>query len=310
MHEIVWIERNGLDSFAAGQQKSFRSALEQAGYTVRTQRYQPRAPWRLAGCEWLVWTFVPTQLDVWAARMFAVRQLALVHSEPCKDQGLPKLHGWCVPSESLRMHLLDLGVPGDRINIVQGYQVDASKEPNENAEPRIYVPGGLYPGMGHQAMLRMMTILQHLHPLAQVVFHGEGDELEKTEQQSRLACNEGTFRLASSAETVSDLVAWANIVCLPMQNDQVPDALFESLSQSKLILATKHPSLQEWLRHQENSWLLTDVRPPNWAGAIHQVWGDVPLQKKLREAARATRLPGRLPLLPEMFRVPQAVSAA
>ena len=82
MNKIVWMQQPGMEPFAGGQQKAFREALKAAGYQVTMQHYQPRTPWRLAGaCDWLIWSFVPTQLDVWSARLFAAKQMAVVHEK-------------------------------------------------------------------------------------------------------------------------------------------------------------------------------------------------------------------------------------
>lgn len=311
MSRIVWVMQSGMEPFAGGQQQAFRCALESAGHQLTVQRYQPRTPWRQQGrCDWLVWSFVPTHLDVWSARLFAARQMAVIHEAPAIESSLPELDGWCVPSESLRMQLIDLGVGHERISISAGYVPSTGKTLTRMPErPLIYVGGPLNKAMGNHQAVWSLSILQFLHPSASMVIHDEGDDGDRVKQLAFSSCMEVSVTVAGANAGVHQLVEKADVVFLPRLTDGVPDAMFSALLLGKPIVATAQPSMKEWLRHEENALLVASDQAAVWTAAMDRLMNDAELVERFGRGGRSRVVPGERVRLPEWMEVRLGVAA-
>ncbi|HQR08613.1 MAG TPA: glycosyltransferase family 4 protein [Gemmatales bacterium] len=310
MKSIIWMIQPGMEPYARCQQSAWMQALEAEGWSVRVQHHQPRVPWRsTSSAEWLIWNFVPTPLDVWIARLFAGRQMAVLSELNNKVYSLPRLDQWCVPSESMRMHLVDCGVSRDKIEIVQGYAPSKSKMMpdvrgqvgrDENS-PVIYASGPLVPSTGNRLAIWFFSIMQYMRPGISLLLQRDGPERERLERMADGICTKGSVRFAANDIPAHELVAQADIVCLPLAEDGVPDALFAALSQAKPIVATQQPSLMEWLRHDVNGVLIPTNRPPTWAAVMDQLLHDTERIQRLRAGARMTAIPSARLKLPAVF---------
>ncbi len=307
MKTIIWMTQPGMEPYAQGQQAAWLHALEAEGWSVTTQQYQSRAPWRsLSKGDLLIWNFVPTPLDVWSARLYAGKQMAVISELPQKLCSLPKLERWCVPSESMRMHLRDGGITQDKIDMVQGYapqgtgtSFDVRTQLRIDVEkPLLYSSGPLVASTGNKLAIWSLSILQKLHPGACLVLHGEGPEQERLRRFAESVCEPGTVYFAAGAVSPHELVAQADVACLPLREDGVPDALFAALSLGKPILTAQQPSLMEWLRHDVNALVLPSDRAPVWAASLDRVLRDSGLLQKLSLGARGTAIPTERVMLP------------
>ena len=323
MKTIIWMTQPGMEPYAQGQQAAWLHSLEAEGWTVSTQQYQSRTPWRSATkCAWLIWSFVPTPLDVWSARLYAGKQMAVISELPQKHGTLPQLERWCVPSESMLMHLRDSGISQDKIELVQGYAsrgsgitLDVRAQLRiEDKTPLIYASGPLVASMGNKLAIWSLSILQKLHSGVCLVLHGEGPEQERLRRFAESVCEPGTVYFGSGAVSTHELVAQADVVCLPLREDGVPDALFAALSLGKPILAAQQPSLMEWLRQDVNALVLPTDRAPVWAASLDRVLRDSGLSQKLSVGARSTAIPPERLTLPVVLQLrstsTQAMAAA
>jgi len=311
MKTILWMTQPQMQPYAQGQQAAWLDALEAEGWTVHVQQHHTRATWRSAAkCDWLIWSFVPTPLDVWSARLYAGKQMAVISELHQKHGTLPKLERWCVSSESMRMQLRDSGITQDKIDIVQAYAPQGSASTFDvraqlriNAEkPLLYASGPLYASMGSKLAIWSLSILQQLHPGVCLVLHGEGPEHERLQRFGESVCEPGTVYFASSAVSTHELVAQADVVCLPLREDGVPDALFAALSLGKPIVAAQQPSPMEWLLHDVNALVLQSDRAPVWAAALDRVLRDGGLSQKLSLGGRNTTIPSERVMLPVVLR--------
>lgn len=312
MNTILWMKQAGMEPMAQGQHRAFQQALEQDGWQIGVQHYQPRMPWRSTSqCDWLIWSFVPAQLDVWSARLYAKRQMALVHELETNNLSIPKLDCWCVPSESLRMQLIDCGVEHERISISQGYapvRSSATRSTSHDGRgPLIYVGGPQTKNTGNSLAVWALAITQYLHPSVRMLLHGKGPMADPVAQFAQSTCEPGSVIIANSDEPVDTVVGSADVVWLPRFQDGVPDALFSALAQGKPILASEQPSFKEWLRHDVNALMLPVDRVPLWAGAMDRLMIEKGLKERLGNAARATAIPGTRMEVPVFLR--QAATA-
>lgn len=310
MKTIIWMTQPGKEPYAQAQQAAWLQALEAEGWCVRVQQHQSRSPWRVSSsCDWLIWGFVPTPLEAWSARVFASKQMAVLPELHNKVWSLPRLDRWCVPSESMRMHLTDCGVSRDVIDIVQGYaprksrmvtDVQSNLQP-EKKLPVLYACGQLAPFRGNRLAIWVLSILQYLQPGISLLLHGVGPERERLQHFADSICSKGSVTIAPDEYTVHDLVGEADIVCLPLMEDGVPDALFAALTLAKPIVASQQPSLMEWLRHDVNAMLLPTDRAPTWAAALDRLINDHDLSLRLRTGAQMTAIPKARLTLPTAF---------
>lgn len=322
MKSVIWMIQPGMEPYARCQQSAWMQALEAEGWSVRVQHHQPRVPWRsTSSADWLIWNFVPTPLDVWGARLFASKQMAVLSELNHKVYSLPRLDQWCVPSESMRMHLIDCGVSRDKIEIVQGYAPrKATALPDargpvvrDQNSPVFYASGPLVPSTGNRLAIWFFSILQYMRPGVTLLLHRDGPEREKLQRMADGICTKGSVRFVSNDTSVHEVVAQSDIVCLPMTEDGVPDALFAALSQAKPIVAMQQPSLMEWLRHDVNAVLIPTKRPPTWAATMDQLLNDSEQMQRLKAGARMTVIPSvrlKLPAVLGQSSKPQVALAA
>lgn len=310
MKSVIWMIQPGMEPYARCQQSAWMQALEAEGWSVRVQHHQPRVPWRSTStADWLIWNFVPTPLDVWSARLFAGKQMAVLPELNNKIYSLPRLDQWCVPSESMRMHLIDCGVSREKIEIVQGYAPRKSRmKPDVRGQvaqagnpPVFYAGGPLVPSTGNRLAIWFFSILQYMRPGITLLLHRDGPERERLQRMADGICTKGSVRFASHDVPVDELVAEADIVCLPMTEDGVPDALFAALSQAKPIVAMQQPSLMEWLRHDVNALLVPSNRPPTWSATMDQLLNDAVRMQRLKAGARMTAIPSARLKLPAVL---------
>lgn len=319
MQSVIWMTQPGMEPYAHGQQAAWLQALEAEGWSVTMQQYQSRTPWRSAvKGDWLIWSFVPALLDVWSARLYAGKQMAVISELNQKHGTLPRLERWCVPSESMRMHLRDCGICSEKIDLVQGYSPRGSsitldirdKLRINDKMPLIYTCGPLVASTGNMLSIWSLSILQKLHPGVCLVLHGEGSERERLQRFAGSVCEPGTVYFAPSAVSTHELAAQADVVCLPLREDGVPDALFAGLALGKPILAAQQPSLMEWLRQDVNALVLPSDRAPVWAASLDRVLRDSGLSQKLCIGARKTAIPSERVTLPVVLQKRSGALAA
>jgi glycosyltransferase involved in cell wall biosynthesis len=160
------------------------------------------------------------------------------------------------------------------------------------ATPVIYAAGPLVPQAGNRIAVWAVNILNYLHPDVRLVVHGEGSERERLEHFAQSIDQARRVHFVPASWSVSDLVAQADQVWLPRQEDGVPDALFLALQQGKPIVASRQQSLQEWLQHDVNGILVRPDQPAEWAAAGKRLLEDGAYSHTLATAAAGTGLTG------------------
>lgn len=313
MPRIIWLAQPGMEPFASGQQHAMQLALQEAGYEVFTQYYQPRlSSWRSDRCDWLIWSFLPTQLDVWAAKLYASQQMIAVHELNGHQHEYPSVDNWCVPSESLSLQLRHAGVPADRISVATGYCPKISLLPLDlrqelgvdSSTMLIYSGGPLTAATGNRLAIWALLLLQQIEAPVRLILHGIGPEQERLEQWMQGLTSQDAVYFAPASASVHDLVGQSDIVWLPRMCDGVVDALWAGLSHRKPMMVSNQPSHAELIHHGETGMIMGDNHPPEWASLISRMLTDRSIMTKLGQATR-TLPPQRMPL-PSVF-LPQQV---
>lgn len=297
MRTLLWITRPEMAPFAGAQHEALQARLREQGWRVTVIPYQNRLLWRQRqACDVLVWTFVPTQLEVWLARRVAGAQFGLIHELAPQADTLPGLDHWLTPSASLRGALTAAGVAGQDVSVITTPPVPSPRSVNDVRAacglaadtPFVYAGGPAAPQAGNRIAVWALNILNYVHPGVHLVVHGEGAERERLEHFNRSIDERRRVHFAPASVATADLVAQADQVWLPRQWDGTPDAFWLALRHGKPIVAARQPSLGEWLRHESNALLVRHGQPAEWARAAKRLLEDPALCAALAEAARRT----------------------
>jgi glycosyltransferase involved in cell wall biosynthesis len=303
MHRLIWVRHPQIAPFAATQEESLRERFHALGWNIRLVNYQPKAMWRLQKkCDLLAWSFVPSQLDYWSARIFADEQIGVIHELNPQIKTIPHLDHWLVPSTALHDALCQRGVDQDRIDIVHGNfdgDVDHSFGNDSHVDIRqklglapdsrlILASGPISTLTGARLAVWAMNILNYLHPNVHLVLHGTSHEQERLEAFAHSINQQHRTHLLPNSIPIKQVISQADQVWLPQQWDGVPDLLQLALSAGSVILASDQPSLCEWLKHDRNALVLAKDQPPAWAAAAHRLLADSHTASRLSQGARKT----------------------
>lgn len=310
MKSIIWLNRPGQKPMASMQHQTFRQMLLELGYQISVQTWQDRALWRRQHtCDWLIWSFIPSQLEVWTSRMHASRQMVVLHELTASVSRFPEVDHWLVASESLRMYCLDAGIDSTKITVGTGFHTPGSSTTStlrhkyhiDCHSPLIYIGGPMQTPQGNRMAIWALSILQYLHPHARMVLHGCGEATSSIELWME-GIVDGNVVFQEPADTpVHELVSQCDAVWLPRETDGVPDALLSGLCAGKPILASRQPSIMEWIQHEHNGILIENNQAPAWASAMHQLLLDETQCMKISANAAHTRIPKR-------FHLPQCLT--
>lgn len=300
MRRLIWVRQPHMAPFAGVQEESVRERFHALGWSIRLVNYQPKAMWRLnQKCDLLVWSFVPTLLDHWSARIFAAKQIGVLHELNPHIKTTPPLDHWLVPSFALRAAVCQRGIDHDTIDVVQGEALDHSFQNDLVVDIRqklglapdtrlIFAPGPIGALTGARVAVWAMNILNYLHPHVHLLLHGTGSEQERFDTFTQSIHQQKRTHLLSNSIPVKQVASQVDQVWLPQQWDGVPDLLPLALSAGSVILASDQPSLREWLVHDQNTLLLAKDQPPAWAAAAHRLLLDPRTAVRLSQAARKT----------------------
>lgn len=85
---------------------------------------------------------------------------------------------------------------------------------------------------------------------------------------------------------MSDVIAGANLVCLPSYSEGVPKALIEAAACGRAIVATDIPGCREIVRHEDNGLLVPPRDVPALAAAIERLLNDAPMRARMGARGR------------------------
>jgi glycosyltransferase involved in cell wall biosynthesis len=157
--------------------------------------------------------------------------------------------------------------------------------------PRILYAGQLYPWKGVDVLVEAMTQLPH----ARLVILGGLDGEPDTNRVRQLVEARGLRDRTEMPGTVPQVqvaheLTRATVVVVPFlksvmtEHHTSPIKAFEAMAMGRPIVCTDLPSSREFLRHDENAWLV----PPGDAGALAQA-----LAQLLNDRSQAERLAAR-----------------
>lgn len=308
MQRIIWMTLPGMEPFAGGQHHAMQLALQDAGYDVQVQYYQPRvSSLKTDRCDWLVWSFVPSQVDVWGAKLYASKQIAVVHELDPRQKHFPAVDHWCVPSKALRLQLRQADIGSEQVSLISGYApLPVTHELNlreklavDDDTLLLYSGGPLTVATGNRLSIWVLVLLEQIEAPVKLIVHGTGPDHERIEQWMQALHSRDAVYVAPATASVHDLVRQSDIVWLPRVMDGVPDALWAALSLNKPIMTSMQPSHLELIRDGETGLIMGDNHPPAWASAISRMLQDRSIMQRMSQASRT--LPPLRMQLPSLF---------
>jgi teichuronic acid biosynthesis glycosyltransferase TuaC len=197
-------------------------------------------------------------------------------------------------SEALRDRLIELGVPGSRIEVLRnGVDLDlfAPRDRQAAREALGLNPGGpiltsvgwLVPRKGHDLAIRATALL----PEATLLIVGEGEEdvaLRRLAQALGLA---GRVRFLGSIpqKRLADVYNAADVLVLASIREGLPNVVLEALACGTPVVATAVWGTPEIVAAPVAGRLVTDRTPETLARAIRDLLADAPARAAVRAYA-------------------------
>jgi glycosyltransferase involved in cell wall biosynthesis len=202
--------------------------------------------------------------------------------------------GLITVSEALREQLLELGVPGSRIQVLRnGVDLDlfapqdraaARRDLALNADgPIVLSVGSLIPRKGHDLVIRAAAAM----PEVTLVIVGEGPEaipLKKLAEQ--LGSSERVRFLGSMPqERLATVYSAADVLALASSREGLPNVVLEALACGTPVVATAVWGTPEIVASPVAGWLVHKRTPEAIAMAIRDLLTDPPARAAVRAYA-------------------------
>lgn len=181
----------------------------------------------------------------------------------------------------------------DRIALIRGAGVDTAyftptAEPG--GTPLVVLPARLLYDKGVGEFVAAAKELRRRGVDVRMALVGEGDAGNPASvppKQLRAWADEGVVELFGWRDDMREVVAEANVVCLPSYGEGLPKALLEAAASGRAIVATDVPGCREVVKHEVNG-LLVPVRDAMaLADALERVVRDPELRKRMGARGRA-----------------------
>ncbi len=152
--------------------------------------------------------------------------------------------------------------------------------------PIVLVPARLHPMKGHLSLIEAFQLLRKKVPEAILWFAGQGPSHDRIREAIETQGLKEEIRLLGQRTDIPELLAAADVVCLPSKNEGLPAALLEAFAAAKPVVATRVGGVPEALTHGVEGFLVPPNDPPGLAKALERI-----LQAK--DLSRSMGLRGR-----------------
>jgi glycosyltransferase involved in cell wall biosynthesis len=181
----------------------------------------------------------------------------------------------------------------DRIALIRGAGVDTSyfvptEEPS--GTPLVVLPARLLYDKGVAEFVEAAKKLRARGVAVRMALVGEGDPGNPASvpaKQLRAWADEGIIELFGWRDDMRDVVAEANVVCLPSYGEGLPKALLEAAASARAIVATDVPGCREVVKHGDNGLLVPVRNADALADALESLVRDSALRKRMGARGRA-----------------------
>jgi glycosyltransferase involved in cell wall biosynthesis len=181
----------------------------------------------------------------------------------------------------------------DRIALIRGAGVDTSyftptEEPG--GTPLVVLPARLLYDKGVGEFVAAAKELRRRGVEVRMALVGEGDAGNPASvppKQLRTWADEGLVELFGWRDDMREVVARANVVCLPSYGEGLPKALLEAAASGRAIVATDVPGCREVVKHEDNGLLVPARDAMALADALERVVRDPVLRRRMGDRGRA-----------------------
>ena len=180
----------------------------------------------------------------------------------------------------------------DRIALIRGAGVDTTHfavtdEPS--GVPLVVLPARMLYDKGVREFVAAARQLRARGVAVRMALVGEGDPGNPASvrpDELQAWANEGIIELFGWRDDMREVIAQANVVCLPSYGEGLPKALLEAAACGRAIVTTDVPGCREIVRDEDNG-LLVPVRDGKALGdALERVVGDEALRKRMGARGR------------------------
>jgi glycosyltransferase involved in cell wall biosynthesis len=166
-----------------------------------------------------------------------------------------------VISEAARNHLLKLGVPGQKIRVIQnGVDLERFRPvPISNSEAfRILFAARLDPVKRPLLLVDIARTLARLRPEADFRFTvaGDGPELHRLQMRIRAARLEHLFELQGHIDDLAPALAAADVLLVTSRHEGIPLTILEAFAAARPVIASRVGAIEEIL--DESTGILID----------------------------------------------------
>ena len=181
----------------------------------------------------------------------------------------------------------------DRIALIRGSGVDTAHfvptgEPS--GTPLVVLPARLLYDKGVGEFVAAAKELRRRGVDVRMALVGEGDPGNPASvptKQLRAWAEEGIVELFGWRDDIREVVAQANVVCLPSYGEGLPKALLEAAASGRAIVTTDVPGCREVVKHEDNGLLVPARDAMALANALERVVRDPELRRRMGERGRA-----------------------
>jgi len=154
------------------------------------------------------------------------------------------------------------------------------------ATPLIVTVARLSYEKGLPTLVEAAAELAKQHPAAVTAIVGEGPIRAELDARIASAGLADRVRLVGFRADVSDVLAAADVFCLPSHMEGLPNALLEASAVGLPVVATQVGGIPELVVANETGLLVPPRRPDELADAIARLLDDPPLARRMGQAAR------------------------
>lgn len=142
---------------------------------------------------------------------------------------------------------------------------------NLGNRPMILVPARLHPMKGHLPLIEAFRLLRMKMPDATLWFAGQGPSRDRIREAIGTHGLGEEVHLLGQRTDIPELLAAADVVCLPSMNEGLPAALLEAFAAAKPVVATSVGGIPEALTHGDEGFLVPPNNPLPLAQALERI---------------------------------------
>ncbi|WP_422448942.1 glycosyltransferase family 4 protein [Thermoanaerobacterium sp. DL9XJH110] len=201
-------------------------------------------------------------------------------------------------SRAVKISLMEAGVPAGKIKIIyngieppglNGRAGTQAKNPGAGpASHVIAAGGGLFPGKGHEYLLKAMPLVLEKFPDSRLIIPGEGPLKPQLENLCRNLGIASRVKFVCGAESMNFLTVAADVFVFPSPEEGPGFEILEAMAAGKPVVAAEAGGATEAVKNGVSGLLVPPEDERSLAFGIIKILSSGDLALKLGKAARNT----------------------